>query len=490
MYTDVFCEFLDINHFTAYKFVNNYSGSTQNYFVMDVTFIINCLETNNLDLIDIDPGSMCRTCTGTAGTDARSVFESTFVLKNAAGHIYHIFEIVQLLTRATIRMDDGLPQTMCRPCVKQFFTAYNFISQAQKIDSAFRKYLKSNNPDAAAEPDQDPMEEIIEEDAGEQDEHAEKEEAIPVSIPVSKTIKIEEEPNQTVTVLQNIQSQEEEEVVTTTKEPEPEADIEIHYVDNQVDEEPEDTEVVETILSSPTKSEMVEIIDSESSPTKQSPRKRRATANPIKSTRSPSKRSVVIKEALASEPQDTAPPAPAPKARTKRTRTEKLSAPPIQETLATFMRQPQYQARKYQCTLCPKSYSHTQALNRHMGTEHGTGDGQAKKECPYCPRVFNRADGLTKHIRTHTNERPYSCKFCDKKFKQGGELKEHIRTHTKDVLYRCGICGKTMTTRMGYYYHMKSHDKKGTVNEADMDILISEEAVNQQMALSKKDELD
>lgn len=116
---------------------------------MDVNFIINCLETNNIDLLDIDPLTMCRTCTSAGGSDFRGLFESTGVLKNeATGTIYRINEVVQTLTQSPIQENDGLPQMICRPCVKQFFTAFNFLALAKKIDAAFKKFVNTQNPQA------------------------------------------------------------------------------------------------------------------------------------------------------------------------------------------------------------------------------------------------------------------------------------------------------------------------------------------------------
>lgn len=99
-----------------------------------------------MDLLDMDPKDMCRTCTATA-TDMRRVFDSTGVLKDDSGNIYMIYEIVEMLTGTTVLADDGLPQNICRACIKQFFNAFNCVSLAKKIDTAFRKYLGEINPD-------------------------------------------------------------------------------------------------------------------------------------------------------------------------------------------------------------------------------------------------------------------------------------------------------------------------------------------------------
>lgn len=386
---------------------------------MDATFIINCLETNNLDLVDIDPLKMCRTCISSAGEDGRSLYETTGVLKNELGVNYNIYEIVQFLTGTSVQFEDGLPQTICRPCVKQLFTAFNFLSQAKRIDTAFRTYIRAKDPNAAAEECPVPEESTA--------DCVKVEKAVAKEPKTSGTVPLEPNP----IVIENNQEEQEDEP-------------ELQVIE-------EDVEIITKLPPAPPP------------PAKRaSPTKRRSS--PAKTPRSPTKR------AMVKPPTTTTKAVPEKRRVVNGERGGSSQAQRSVETTGTVTPSPEKKpaltnrVSNFHCKQCNKSYTHVQALNRHQSTVHDEGDRE-KKECQYCNRVFNRADGLKRHIRTHTNERPYSCKYCDKKFKQGNELKDHMLTHTKDVFFQCEICLRTLTTRMGYYYHMKSHTREAAAND-------------------------
>lgn len=164
---------------------------------MDSAFIINCLETNNLDLIDADPVTMCRTCANPEKDDFRNVFESTAVLKNEeSGNIYKIHEIIQLLTHSHVLPDDGLPQRICRPCIKQLYTAYNFLSQAMKIERAYKIYLGNTLMDVKVldETSHDEEEEVYTDGGDEEDNPVPVEVVSPPAEPSTQVLVINEIP--------------------------------------------------------------------------------------------------------------------------------------------------------------------------------------------------------------------------------------------------------------------------------------------------------
>lgn len=369
---------------------------------MDSTFVINCLETNNIDLLDIDPEAMCRMCTAAETKEFRGVFDSTGVLKNEkTGKPFQIYEVIQLMTRTAVRRDDGLPQNICRTCLKQLYTAYNFLTLAKKVDNAFRIFLGQTEE---SEIETEEVVAVEDEPAGE----------------VSTSWQDANEDNTVVGAQIDIEmDQDEEEVQLLKEEEEQEEEIEYTNIHQLEEEDVEDTVVIhEQVVAEPP-----------------SPKKKKVSVakKPATAEKKPRKS---IHSSIVPHPTEG----------------------PIKKE-ENSQQQPE-KGKPFECRACDKTYSFVQALNRHVRSHSNAGE---KKKCPYCQRAFDRADTLTRHIRTHTNERPFSCEICDKKFKQTSELKDHLFSHTKDSTYTCQICFKVLTTRMGLYSHTKSFHKDAAV---------------------------
>uniref|UniRef100_A0A1Q3F647 C2H2-type domain-containing protein n=1 Tax=Culex tarsalis TaxID=7177 RepID=A0A1Q3F647_CULTA len=79
------------------------------------------------------------------------------------------------------------------------------------------------------------------------------------------------------------------------------------------------------------------------------------------------------------------------------------------------------EVRKYDCTLCIKTYKTATALRTHM-REHSEGK---RFECEFCSKTFSRKDQMVIHRRLHTGERPFSCPVCTKRFSDDGTFSKH-----------------------------------------------------------------
>ncbi|XP_038122982.1 transcription factor E4F1-like [Culex quinquefasciatus] len=79
------------------------------------------------------------------------------------------------------------------------------------------------------------------------------------------------------------------------------------------------------------------------------------------------------------------------------------------------------EVRKYDCTVCIKTYKTATALRTHM-REHTEGK---RFECEFCSKTFSRKDQMVIHRRLHTGERPFSCPVCTKRFSDDGTFSKH-----------------------------------------------------------------
>ena len=75
--------------------------------------------------------------------------------------------------------------------------------------------------------------------------------------------------------------------------------------------------------------------------------------------------------------------------------------------------------KKFECTVCEKSYSSKSNLNKHRKTAHL----MSNLNSAFIENI-NKKASLGKEIH---------CKFCEKKFSRKDALKRHVTTVHKDV---------------------------------------------------------
>jgi len=89
--------------------------------------------------------------------------------------------------------------------------------------------------------------------------------------------------------------------------------------------------------------------------------------------------------------------------------------------------------------------------------------------CPVetCPRRFSRSDELTRHMRTHTGHKPFQCRICMRNFSRSDHLTTHIRTHTGEKPFACETCGRRFARSDERRRHMKIHLREQAKKEEE-----------------------
>ncbi|XP_029601154.1 gastrula zinc finger protein XlCGF48.2 isoform X1 [Salmo trutta] len=105
------------------------------------------------------------------------------------------------------------------------------------------------------------------------------------------------------------------------------------------------------------------------------------------------------------------------------------------------------------CHVCGTFFPGSAELNDHMKVH----PGEKSFRCPDCGKCFRKNPDLTAHKRIHTGERPYRCQFCGKGFSQSGNLAVHMKSHSGEKPHCCPVCGKCFSSKSYMNTHMKIH---------------------------------
>ncbi|XP_053946820.1 zinc finger and SCAN domain-containing protein 30 isoform X1 [Anastrepha ludens] len=104
------------------------------------------------------------------------------------------------------------------------------------------------------------------------------------------------------------------------------------------------------------------------------------------------------------------------------------------------------------CEECGKSFVQREVLKRHMLTHTGA----RPHKCTHCRRTFTQRNNLINHINRAHSEVPiaqYSCHLCPKRFSHTSGLSRHLVTHT-GLTFQCTECKRKFADRSSVKRHI------------------------------------
>ena len=139
--------------------------------------------------------------------------------------------------------------------------------------------------------------------------------------------------------------------------------------------------------------------------------------------------------------------------------------------------------KPFQCATCQRTYSNTNALERHEKTHVGYAFkcGQCSFACQFryelrdhlkkhedvqkwpciergCGLKFSSKRGMNQHMHVHSDTK-FDCTICPKTFNTPGYLRQHMKYHTGGFECYCGYKAKNPTAKQ---LHQKSCDECAT----------------------------
>ncbi|XP_034031291.1 zinc finger protein 407 isoform X2 [Thalassophryne amazonica] len=116
--------------------------------------------------------------------------------------------------------------------------------------------------------------------------------------------------------------------------------------------------------------------------------------------------------------------------------------------------------REYRCDICGWEFVMKKHLSTHLLGKHGLGQPKERKfECTVCERSFSEKWALNNHMKLHSGVKPYKCAWpsCHYTFLNLSAMKDHYRTHTGEKSYLCDLCGFAGGTKHALTKHRRQH---------------------------------